>query len=616
MRDFIKINKIPFLGWRIGVAFLIVFTLTITFISGLIEISGANGWLELHSRYPLTYAIDILPVLFYCLVYFIASNRYNDDIASIYLDEKEKSINKIALALGKIEDGTYDSKSNITGEAKVDEAISKIRTKFDEESSLEEKRNWTNEGLAKFRETLSAHSEIQPLCDEIISKLTKYVDASQGGVFIFNEEDKKLELISSYAYEQKRLENKKISIGEGLIGQCYLERDTIFLTDIPDDYLAIGSGLGEGCPRCIIIIPLKLKDEMVGVIELASFRPFEANKVDFIERLSESLAQSITTIRVNEHTRFLLDESIAREQQMMEQEERMRESMEELYVTQEEMGKVNLEMEEVFKALDTLAATFELNPAGEIIKLNHNFAQFLGYEPKELLGKKFIYLIDRNQHDENELNTFWTSLLNGEAQQVVFTHFDKDAAHKWLRSGFYPLRNTYGQIERILGFANDITEIKTKELRLNELNHEMAATKVMLIKILNEIPLKVFLKQYNGKFFVANDAVSKFHDLPSAEDLIGKSDFDFYDEKEAAEWLKAEHEIIASGRREYLNEDSGKVLSTVKMPFFIDPIGEKGLLGIQADITEVANLRRKAMELQKQVDDLKKASENNKEIKV
>jgi PAS domain S-box-containing protein len=133
-----------------------------------------------------------------------------------------------------------------------------------------------------------------------------------------------------------------------------------------------------------------------------------------------------------------------------------------------------------------------------------------------------------------------------------------------------------------------------KEAELNKLNAEVEAFRKMLIRILNEIPLKVFLKQYNGKFFVVNDAVSRFHGFDTPDGLIGKSDFDFYDHKDASEWLEAEHKIIREGKTEYTHEDGGKILRTVKMPFYIDPLNETGLLGYQADVTELETLKKAA----------------------
>ncbi len=130
-------------------------------------------------------------------------------------------------------------------------------------------------------------------------------------------------------------------------------------------------------------------------------------------------------------------------------------------------------------------------------------------------------------------------------------------------------------------------------MELDLVNQNMEAFRKMLIRILNEIPLKVFLKQYNGKFFIVNDAVSAFHGFDSPEGLIGKSDFDFYSHQDATEWLEAEHKIIADGRTEYVHEDNGKILRTVKMPFYIDPLKETGLLGYQADVTELEQLKKR-----------------------
>ena len=168
---------------------------------------------------------------------------------------------------------------------------------------------------------------------------------------------------------------------------------------------------------------------------------------------------------------------------------------------------------------------------------------------------------------------------------------DSSKRSKWLRTGFYPLQGKEGT-DRIICFLTDISEIKTKELELDIVNQNMEAFRKMLIRILNEIPLKVFLKQYNGKFFIVNDAVSAFHGFDTPEGMIGKSDFDFYAHDDAAEWLEAEHKIIAEGKTDYVHEDSGKILHTVKMPFYIDPLKETGLLGFQADVTELEQLKK------------------------
>jgi len=250
-----------------------------------------------------------------------------------------------------------------------------------------------------------------------------------------------------------------------------------------------------------------------------------------------------------------------------------------------------LEMEEIFKAIDTLTATLELNREGEIIKLNDRLLATLNFTAQDLYAKQLKQLLIRDDEETKNFPFLWQDVLEGKSAEKVLMFEDAYKKPRWLRTGFYPLQGKDGT-ERIICFLNDISEIKTKELELDVVNQNMEAFRKMLIRILNEIPLKVFLKQFNGKFFVVNDAVSRFHGFDSPEGLIGKSDFDFYAHHDAAEWLEAEHKIIADGRTEYIHEDSGKILQTVKMPFYIDPLKETGLLGFQADITELEQLKK------------------------
>lgn len=138
---------------------------------------------------------------------------------------------------------------------------------------------------------------------------------------------------------------------------------------------------------------------------------------------------------------------------------------------------------------------------------------------------------------------------------------------------------------------SNFLELQAKEDQLEKFNGEIQAHRSMLISILNEIPMKVFIKQNNGKFYVVNKAVSEFHDM-TVDELIGKSDFDLYPQELAKEWFEAEQAILHNGKKEFITEDHSKFLYTVKMPFYLDPLKEMGLLGYQMDITETERLKR------------------------
>jgi GAF domain-containing protein len=172
----------------------------------------------------------------------------------------------------------------------------------------------------------------------------KYAGAKVGGLFILEEEEENaqqscLMLRACYAYERKKHLTKKVEIGEGVIGQCYLEGETVYLAKVPNNYLSITSGLGDASPSSLLVIPLKTNDRIEGVLELASLKPFQDYEINFLEKLGELLASSIVTVRTGEKTARLLKISQEQAEEMRAQEEEMRQNMEELQATQEEVAR-------------------------------------------------------------------------------------------------------------------------------------------------------------------------------------------------------------------------------------------------------------------------------------
>jgi nitrate/nitrite-specific signal transduction histidine kinase len=219
-------------------------------------------------------------------------------------------------------------------------ALNVMRENLKKISEEDRKMNWTTEGLAKFSETLRSSDDLKVLCDNLISKLVKYLGACHGSLFLLDDKNQKhLELFSCYAFDRKKFIEKQFELGEGLVGQTYLEAETIYMTDLPDDYIKITSGLGESNPRSLLIVPMKSNDVIEGVLELASFKEFANHEIVFIEKLGENIASILSSMKINEKTKTLLIESKQQAEEMRAQEEEMRQNMEELSATQEEMQR-------------------------------------------------------------------------------------------------------------------------------------------------------------------------------------------------------------------------------------------------------------------------------------
>lgn len=349
----------------------------------------------------------------------------NDEIGDMAksLSSMAEGFGEITVFAENIGDGKYDSEFKPLSESDMlGNALIEMRANLKKVAEEDKKRNWTTSGLAKFGDILrSFNDNFEKLADEIISNLAKYIGANQGALFIIEtnnvaSEDEYMELAACYAWDKKKFLEKKIYKGEGLSGQAWIEGDVIYLTEVPNDYVSITSGLGEANPRSVLIVPLKLNDEIHGVIELASFKEYEEFEIEFIERIAENIASTISSVKVNERTQKLLEESTMMTEQMRAQEEEMRQNMEELQATQEKIQRDQLDRESREKIVLSGTVLFELNKGFTIRSANEICNDVFKYSPSELEGKMFKDIMTSSA-DLNEIKeiataeTFWNGVL-------------------------------------------------------------------------------------------------------------------------------------------------------------------------------------------------------------
>src|SRR5205807_811841 len=159
-----------------------------------------------------------------------------------------------------------------------------------------QEQDWLKSNLAKFTQMLQGQRDLKTVTNRILSELAQVVSINFGAFYMLQDEDSNLKLFSSYAYKPSKNVPTEFMLGEGLVGQCAVEKEKIILTETPKSYIKISSALGEAKPANLLVLPVLFETKVRGVIELASFEKLSATHLDFLDQLTESIGIVLNTI--------------------------------------------------------------------------------------------------------------------------------------------------------------------------------------------------------------------------------------------------------------------------------------------------------------------------------
>jgi PAS domain S-box-containing protein len=385
----------------------------------------------------------------------LAEKKSEDELGQITTSINKIIQNKTDLSdfVKKIGNGESDAQYQLLSDKDViGLSLISMREKMHKISQDEAKRSWTNEGVAIFSEMLMEESSLKILSEKLLTGLVKYVKANQGALFIkeIGEDDEPVfEMYACYAWNRKKFVDKQVRLNEGLVGQAAIEKETIFLTEVPDDYVKITSGMGEANPNSILIVPLKVNDVVHGVLELASFKVFEKHEIDFIQKLAENIASTISNVKINENTKRLLEESRAMNENLQAQEEELRQNAEELNATQENLERAKEEMRMQIEQLQSekiknegilegcVDGIISFNEYGKIEFYNQASQEIWGMSKERVLGKnikdflpveigsdgngKAVYYVNKQQKEKLTARTEIQVQAHGNETPVLIT---------------------------------------------------------------------------------------------------------------------------------------------------------------------------------------------------
>ncbi|MBR8831283.1 MAG: Sensor histidine kinase RcsC [Chroococcopsis gigantea SAG 12.99] len=404
------------------------------------------------------------------------------------LTTQVRAIAEVAIAVAR-GDLTRSISVQAEGEVAVlKDNINQMITNLRETTQKNTEQDWLKTNLAKFTRMLQGQRDLETVSKLILSELAPLVRA-QHGVFYLMETGEPsqsyLKLLSSYAYRERKHLANRFHVGEGLVGQCALEKERILLTEVPLDYIKINSGLGEATPLNAVVLPVLFEGQVTAVIELASFQRFNEIHLTFFDQLTESIAIVLNTIAASMRTEELLkqSQSLAQElqtqqgelretNQRLEQQARSLKASEELLKSQQEqLQGTNEELEEKARLL------YQQNE--EVERKNHEIEQARrSLEDKaEQLALTSKYKSEFLANMSHELRTPLNSLL------VLAKLLGDNSDHTLTGKQVEYAQTIYSAGSDLLGLINDILDlakiesgtmsVDIEQMPLNELSIQL-----------------------------------------------------------------------------------------------------------------------------------------------
>ncbi|MEZ5071701.1 MAG: PAS domain S-box protein [Bacteroidales bacterium] len=437
---------------------------------------GFEGIRSLHSRFPLHFALDLLPLLAMVTGFWLGSRRHAElrelSDRSAHQREVDNEIRRItqSLTAGELSVRIREEilePSVVQALKKLQQTLVRNREAEGVRRTEEKQRNWVSEGLAEFGDLLRTHAkDPADMGYAVVSALVSYLDANQGALFLKEEKEGRLllNMVACHAYDRKKYPDRKVAWGSGLIGSVAMEKKGYYTDKIPDSYLQITSGLGKSNPRYLLIEPLVWNDQVYGILELASFKALDPHKLHFVSRVAENMATTLSTMESNLRTEALLRETQEQAGMLARKEEQVRQNMDVLEKTQEDAAR---QADTYISFTNTVNHTLmraEYRTDGTLLYANTRFLKKLGYSGnREVEGKHINLFI--HEKDQDWFNELWEKLSKGGRHfEGYMKHVSKMGQELWTMATYTCMRRDDGRVEKILFLAIDSTDQKKQSL--------------------------------------------------------------------------------------------------------------------------------------------------------
>jgi len=462
---------------------------------GLFGFSLISLFIAQRITLPLKQSTSILKDLDKGIIDFSkkVSARSKDELAEMArsLNHLMTTLNETANFAKKIGQGDFSSKyealseHDVLGNALIDMKNNLQNAQEQEDiRDLERKKlNWSQDGISELGEVLRKSSDnFEEYLFNIISKVVSYLGAEQGGIFLLNDEDLEnpfLELRTAFAYDRKKVLEAKIEIGESLVGRCFQEQELIHLTNLPEGYTFITSGLGGHDPKSLLLLPLMFEAETFGVVEIASLRVFADFEIDFLTSIGERIASSISVAHKNLRTKDLLEKYQIQSDEIQEREHAIQENLIELQKVQEEAEIKEMETEGVISALTKIGSVVWYDMNGVILKIKDPNLFDAGLTESDMIGKNQSEFAPEAKEDPEAYKNFWDDLRAGFSRKRMFKT-ELNGGTLWISEIYTPIKDNKGNPYKVINIGFNISGQKVLEGKIKDLRKEIKELKDQL----------------------------------------------------------------------------------------------------------------------------------------
>lgn len=345
----------------------------------------------------------------------------------------------------------------------MQESLRRAAAEEAHQRELTAQRTWTSQGLRRLSAIIRDNTDqLESLSERLVQYLVRYLGAEQGAMYLPVEgEDgartadgrQKYRLTTAFAWGRQRYIAGDIAAGEGFVGACAMERQVLCVTDVPSDYPLIPAGVGDAPPRCLVFVPFIHENNVVGIVEVASFKVLRDFEQSFLEQAAPMVAASIFSVRVGMRTRTLLERSQEQTELLSSQEEELRQNLEELQAIQEDATQQKEIMESYLGAIKSALNYVEYDPQGRVVAISDQYLFSSGRSREQVLGTQFYAGLEVAGWGVREFEEFWAKVLKGKGQwlRAMVEEFGKRVE---VREVYIPVLNADGEVERVIKFSH------------------------------------------------------------------------------------------------------------------------------------------------------------------